>query len=417
MSFELFIAFKYLVARRKGVFALITTVISIAGVALGVAALVVTLSVMNGFKQDIQEKILGTQSHLVVLPSGRSALPRSPEIIQKINLHGGVEHVAPFILSQAIIRTEKKSIGCIIKGILPEDEVKITSIGKYITRGSIESLTPAPVRGEDPDRTHKPSVVVGKELAQQLGITVNSTIVIISPESYVTPFGNFPRSQICTVTGIFHSGMYEFDANLVYIHLSDAQNLFNLESLIGGYSVKLFDLYQAERISEEIQNVLGLSFWTRSWIEMNRNLFSALKLEKTVMFIVLTLIVLVAAFNIISNLFLLTIEKSRDIGILRAMGAKNTSILKIFLFEGLSSGILGITIGGMLGLGISYLLNRYQFITLPADIYYIDTLPVSIYWGDIVIISFSALLISLLATLIPAYKASRINPVEAIRYG
>lgn len=417
MGFELFIAFRYLTARRKGVFVFFTTLISIAGVALGVAALIVTLSVMNGFKEDIQEKILGTQSHLVVLSSAQKALEESHEITKNILLTEGVIHVAPFILSQGIIRHGKKSTGCVVKGIKPDEEKKITSIGKYIVKGSLDDVKD---EGEIPvaqDSTRFPGIIVGKELARNIGVTVDSQVVIISPESLTTPFGNFPRSKIYRIAGIFHSGMYEFDANLVYMHLTSAQELFNLESLINGYGVRIVDLYDAERIAGDIRERLGVAYWIRSWIEMNRNLFSALKLEKTVMFIVLTLIVLVAAFNIISNLFLLTMEKSRDIGILRAIGSKTKSILNIFIIEGLSSGILGIVFGGCLGIGISVLLDRYRFIHLPADVYYIDTLPVKLFWGDILLVCSAALLISLLATVIPAIKASRINPVEAIRYG
>ncbi|MFH1379993.1 MAG: lipoprotein-releasing ABC transporter permease subunit [bacterium] len=416
--FEYFISFRYLTARRKGLFAFITTLISIAGVALGVAALIVTLSVMNGFKEDIQMKILGTQSHLVVLPSGQKALERSPEIIRQIHLTQGVDQVAPFIFGQVIVRYGQKSIGSVVKGIIPEDEKKITSITSYVEQGSIDDLTEesAEVSIESKD-IPLPGIILGREVARTIGARVGSEIVIISPESYVTPYGRFPRSKIFKVAGLFHSGMYEFDAHLVYMHMSSAQNLFNLEELVSGYGVKLFNLYDAEQIAEDLQQRLGLGFWIRSWIEMNRNLFSALKLEKTVMFIILTLIILVAAFNIISNLFLLTMEKSRDIGILRAIGSTNSSILKIFLFEGMSTGIVGIFSGCGLGLGLSMLLDKYRFIKLPADVYYIDTLPVRIFWGDVTIVCISALIIALTATLIPAIKASRINPVEAIRCG
>lgn len=418
MRFESFISFRYLTARRKGVFALITTIISIAGVALGVAALIVTLSVMNGFKEDIQEKILGTQSHLVVLPSGQRALKKSQEINQQIHLTKGIDQVAPFIYGQAIVRYGKKSIGSVIKGIIPEEEMKITSISSYVEEGRLEDLVEESfeVSLEPADR-ELPGIILGREVARTVGARVGSEVVIISPESYVTPYGKFPRSRLFKVVGLFHSGMYEFDAHLTYMHLTSAQNLFDLEGLISGYGVKLFDLYKAQEVAARLQKDLGFDFWIRSWIEMNRNLFSALKLEKTVMFIILTLIILVAAFNIISNLFLLTMEKTRDIGILRAIGSKNSSILKIFLFEGMSTGIAGIFSGGCLGIALSMILDKYQFIKLPADVYYIDTLPVKIFWGDIAIIGFSALIIALFATLIPAIKASRINPVEAIRYG
>ncbi|MFH1283252.1 MAG: lipoprotein-releasing ABC transporter permease subunit [bacterium] len=406
MNYKLFIAMRYIKSRKKGVFALLTTVIAISGVTLGVASLIITLSVMNGFKDDIQKKILGTQSELVLTSRTNKKIDIN-NVIVRLERFPEVIAASPFVYGQGILKMGSANVGSVVKGILPDYENKTTRLSKQMEKGNLESL----------DAKGSKNIVLGFELAKNLGVDIGNEVVLVSPHAIATPFGNLPQMAVFNVSGIFHVGMYEFDANLAYISLAEAQKMFNYNDSVSGFGIKIENIYNAQKMAERLSFYMGYDYWVRSWIEMNRNLFSALKLEKIVMFIILTLIILVAAFNIISNLFLLTMEKYRDIGVLRALGAKILDIKKIFIFEGLITGGLGILFGSVLGVVVSLLLDRYKFIKLPADVYYIDTLPVKLLWGDLAVVTVVALIIAFFSTIYPAQKAAKIDPVEAIRYG
>lgn len=406
MNWELEIVKRYLVARRKQIFTFFTTLVAIGGIGLGVAALIITLSIMNGFQSDIQEKILGTQAHILILARGQSLFNLSKEILGKITNLSEVIAGSPFIYGQILLHTGNRAQGAVVKGILPEEEKKVSNIFKQIQQGSLDKLN-----------FSEQNIVLGKELARNLGVSLGEKIFLISPPGSNLAGSFFPKMEKFFVSGIFESGMYEYDNSLVYVSLRNAQKIFGLDNdKITGYQLKIKNVYQADRLTNKLEKMLGSSFWVRSWTSLNRNLFSALKLEKIMMFVVLTLIVLVATFNIFSTLTLMTMEKIKDIAILQAVGAKRKSILRIFLYEGLGIGILGIFTGGVLGIILSKLLDKYQFIKLPADVYYINTLPVKIVASDLLIIALAAILISLISTLYPAYKASQINPAEALRY-
>ena len=409
MRYEFFIALRYLWGKRKQIFLTLITLISIGGVALGVAALIVTLSVMNGFRQDLQSKILGTHAHITLLDKDNAGYAKAIETQERLKEIEGVVSSAPFIFGQILLRSKKAVQGAHVKGIEPDKTAMVTDIEKQIKEGSLDSLR----RGRSSQSVR--GIILGKEIANNLGIFVGEEILLFSPYTNEV-LGGIPRIEKFQVTGIFDSGMYEYDSSLVYVSLSDAQKLFNMKSGVTGIEVKTDDIYRADDIARSIQEAVGRPYWARSWMVTNYNLFSALKLEKITMFVILVLIILVASFNIISTLILLTIEKTKDIGILKAMGASSKGIMKIFLFEGGIIGILGTLIGGILGVAICRLLDKYQFIKLPEDIYYLNTIPVKVQLRDLTIISLAAIAIGLLATLYPAIKASRLNPCEAIRF-
>ena len=406
MNWEILVVKRYLVARRKQIFTFFTTLVAIGGIGLGVAALIITLSIMNGFQGDIREKILGTQAHILILARGQGLFNSSKEILDKITNLSEVIAGSPFTYGQTLLHTGNRAQGAVVKGILPEEEKKVSNIFKQIEQGSWDKLN-----------SSEQNIILGKELARNLGVSLGERIFLISTPGSNLAGSFFPKMEKFSVSGIFESGMYEYDNSLVYVSLRNAQKIFGLDNNeITGYQLKIKNVYQADRLTNKLEKMLGSSFWVRPWTSLNRNLFSALKLEKIMMFIVLTLIVLVATFNIFSTLTLMTMEKIKDIAILQAVGARRKSILRIFLYEGLSIGILGIFSGGVLGVILSKLLDKYQFIKLPADVYYINTIPVKIATSDLLIVTFAAILISLISTLYPAYKASRVNPAEALRY-
>ena len=409
MRYELYISLRYLKAKRKQIFISVITILSIGGVSLGVMALVVVLSVMSGFEDDLKTKILGTNAHLVILQHG-SPMRDYREVIRRVEGIQGVIATTPFIFSQAMLTSENNVHGIILRGIDPNTAGGVINIESTLKKGSVESL-----KRED-GSSGRPGILLGKELAQMLGVMLDDTVVVVSPTGALAPLGSGPPMKKFRVSGIFDSGMYEYDTSLAYISLSSAQKFLAMDDAVSGVEVRVQDIYGVKRVAQSIQKALGFPFWTKDWMQMNKSLFSALKLERTVMFIILVLIVLVAAFGIVSSLIMVVMEKNKDIAILKSMGATAKSVTRIFIFQGLMIGVVGTILGLIGGYGICILLAKYQFISLPSDVYYISRLPVKMNGIDFILVALSAIGISFLATLYPSWQAARLDPAEALRY-
>ncbi|MDU0457479.1 MAG: lipoprotein-releasing ABC transporter permease subunit [Geobacteraceae bacterium] len=419
MPFELFIGLRYLKAKRKSTFISIITFISTAGVTLGVMALIVVLAVMTGFEDDLKEKILGTNAHIVVIRSG-SPMDNYNAVMDKLKGFEGVEAATPFIYNQVMLSSGKNVSGVVLRGIDVTTDRQVTRLSRSVVEGSIERLEPK--MGEGADAT--PGLMVGKELAKHLNLFLGDKINVISPMGNITPLGMMPRMKPFKVVGIFNTGMFEYDSTLAYVSLKHAQSFFDLGDTVTGIQLKVRDVYNTGELSRTINREMGTGFYARDWMQMNKNILFALKTEKIVMFIILTLIVLVAAFGIASTLFMVVMEKTRDIAILKSMGATGTSIMKIFVLEGLIIGIigtiLGVASGLLIALNLEPIVNAIQKATgqnfFSKDIYYLDHFPSLVVQSDVILISVTAVLISFLATLYPAWQASRMLPAEALRY-
>ncbi len=414
MSFELFVSYRYLKAKRKQTFISIITFISIGGVTLGVMALIVVLAVMSGFENDLKEKILGLNSHVLVL-SWNNAFEQYEQVMAETESVPGVVGATPFVLTQVMISHGNQAIGAVLRGIDLKTAPKVIAVKRILIKGSWEALERAEGSGGGGE-AEAAGIVLGQELARNLNLEIGDTLSVVSPLGEMTPLGRIPKMRTFRLVGLFESGMYEYDSTIAFISLTEAQSFLGLGRKVTGLEVKTEDIYQAAKIAGNIQQRLGMPFWTKDWMRMNKNLFSALKLEKLAMFVILTLIILVAAFNIVATLIMVVMEKTKDIAILKSMGATAWSIMKIFVLEGLIIGLVGTALGLLGGVGLCRLLERYQFVKLPGDVYYITTLPVMMKGGDIALIVVSALGISLLATLYPAWQASRLDPAEALRY-
>ncbi|MBW2645030.1 MAG: lipoprotein-releasing ABC transporter permease subunit [Deltaproteobacteria bacterium] len=418
MAFEWFIGTRYLRAKRAQTFISIITVISIAGVTVGVMALIVVIAVMTGFETDLREKILGVTSHVVVMQHG-GGIEDHHALRKRVEKIDGVIAATPFTYTQVMLKSASKVSGAILRGIEPQTAGRVVDIEKNLTEGSLKALE-EPTRSDEsfPGRPGGivPGIILGRELAMTLGVREGDVVYVISPRGMLTPIGQVPGMKRFRVSGIFKSGMYEYDSSLAYIGLHEAQKILRMGDKVTGIEIRVRDIYEAGSIAQLVEDSLGYPFWTRDWMRMNRNLFSALKLEKTAMFIILTLIVLVAAFNIAGTLIMMVMDKNKDIAILKSMGATSRSIKKIFVYEGLIIGIVGTFLGVCGGALLCWLLAQYKFIELPGDVYYISTLPVRMKFMDVAIISVGAIAISFLATLYPARQAARLDPVQALRY-
>jgi lipoprotein-releasing system permease protein len=413
MSYELFIGLRYLKAKRKQTFVSLITFISIAGVMVGVTALIVVIAVMNGFKEDLRDKILGVTSH-VVISRFDGNISKYQEVRAKVEEVSGVNAATPFIYTQVLISSRKAISGAVLRGIEPKTASKVINLPKNLRAGSLEELE-AEKKPEGMRST--PGIILGNELARNIGASRGEPVTVISPLGRLTPLGRVPRSQTFRVAGIFDSGMYEYDSTIAYVSLWAAQRFLGIGDRVTGIEVRVDEIYEADRVAEAIGRALdGYPYWSRDWMRMNKNLFSALKLEKIVMFIILTLIILVAAFNIVGTLIMVVIEKTRDIAILKSMGATRSSIMKIFMIEGAVIGLVGTLLGLLGGYTLCKLLATYKFIELPSDVYYISTLPVQMNPLDVALIALAAIVITLAASVYPAWQASRFDPAEAIRY-
>jgi len=411
MSFEYFIGGRYLKAKQKETFVSLITMLSVAGVAVGVMALIVVIAVMAGFESDLKHRILRVESHIVLMRHGNS-FSNYHKILDQVVNTDGVEAATPFIYTQIMLRSSSRVSGAVLRGIDPESAGGVIKVLEKSALLNIEKI-----HQRDDTTGSVPGIILGKELARNLGVSMGDAVYLISSRGMISPMGYLPAMKRFQVAGLFESGMYAFDGSLAYIHLSDAQKILHMEDSITGIEVRVNDIYNARRIADKIVAAMGFPYWAKDWMQRNYNLFSALKLEKTVMFIILALIVLVAAFNIASTLIMMVMGKTRDIAILKAMGAMDGSIRKIFIFKGMIIGSVGTTLGVCLGFIMCKLLEKYKFIDLPGDVYYISTLPVRLEALDVFIIAAAAMVICFVATLYPARQASKLNPVEAIRYG
>jgi lipoprotein-releasing system permease protein len=411
MSFELFIGARYLKAKQKQAFISMITVLSVAGVAVGVMALIVVIAVMSGFEADLKTRILGIESHVVLMHHSGS-FENYRDVLKQVKATEGIQAATPFVYSQVMLRSSHGVSGAVLRGVDPEsarDVIQGVHTEKLLKRDPTKTGNDAGVR--------TPGIILGKELARSLHVLRGDSVYVITPQGMLSPVGHIPSMRRFEVLGYFETGMYEYDGSMAYVRLEEAQKMLRMGDAVTGIEARVFDIYKAGRIAQAIIEKLGYPFWIRDWMQMNHNLFSALKLEKTVMFIILALIVLVAAFNVASTLIMMVMEKTRDIAILKAMGATDRSIRKIFVYQGVVIGFVGTVLGGGIGFILCALLEKYKFIELPGDVYYLTTLPVKLDLMDVLIIASAAIIICFLATLYPAGQASKLDPVEAIRYG
>lgn len=412
MSIERGIAFRYMRARRRENFISLITIISIGGIGLGVAALIVVLAVLAGFETNLKEKFLGLTSHVVIMRFG-GGLTQWPELLETVRQVPGVKSAEPFVYGQALATGPGGPNGLMIKGVAPE----ISAAGGLLSRLNLSKETVELLRA--PGETFSaPPLIAGLELAANLHVYNHDLIKVISPFGRVTPLGGrAPLTRDYQVAGTFQSGLYEYDSNMAFMDLKQAQELMAMGDEVSTIEIMVDDVYQAGQVRQRVLEALGSDiYWGRDWMEMNLNLFAALKLEQTAMFVVLTLIIVVAAFNIISTLIMMVMEKNRDIAILKSMGASSRQIRRIFTIQGLSVGVIG-TLGGLaVGVGLCLILKRFKFIELPAEIYMMDSLPVEMRLGHILATVGVTMAISYLATIYPARQAARLDPVEALRY-
>ncbi|MCX6639395.1 MAG: ABC transporter permease [bacterium] len=409
MSYEFFIAKRYLMSKRRTGFISLISYFSIAGVAIGVAALIIVLSVMNGFETEVRSRIIGSDAHIRVGTFHEEGIEVADSVDAKIRGIPHVVGVSYYIMDKGLMRRGNRTEGVIVRGIDLETVGQVSDLPKMIVWGGMH-LGRIDVTGKE----NLPGLIVGKYLADRLYCTLGDTVVLFSPGD-AGPFGQ-PRAKQFHVSGVFETGLYEYDDVFAYIAIPEAQDLFRMPGLVTGLEIKLDDMDQAEQVKNEINARLGPPYFPRTWYEMHRNLFNWMKIEKWAGFVILSLIVMVAAFNIISSLIMVVLEKKKEIGILKSMGATSAGIRRIFLYEGLAVGIVGTVSGVLLGWSLCEIQIKYRILSLPPDIYFISELPILMKTGDFVMIATAALLLCFLASVYPAHKASSLVPVEAIRY-
>lgn len=405
MNYELFIARRYLTAKRKQAFISVITFISILGIVIGVMALIIAIALITGFQGDVQEKILGSTSHIMVSDLSGEGLEDYQQLSTKIQGIEDVISVTPVVYDTVLLKGPYKASGAVLKGIDFNLENKDASWLQELERGEIP-----------PPRAKREGILLGREIAFNVGAGVGDVVTVLSSSSRLSPIGLIPKTRKYVVTGIFNTGFYEFDSTTILISLDLAQKVFNLEDRVSYLQVKIEDIFQAPKIGDQIKDTLPPVAYVTTWMELNKSLFSALKLEKNIMFLTIALIVLVAALNIIATLILMVMEKTRDIGILIAMGASAKNIRRIFFFQGAMIGTIGTAAGVILGLLWCWMANTFELIKVPMDIYQISFVPFYIKPLDLLLIIGVTLSISLLSTLFPSYRASKVDPVIALKY-
>jgi lipoprotein-releasing system permease protein len=440
MRFELFIAARYLRAKRRQAVIGVITAISIVGVAAGVASLIIALAINNGFRQDLQERLLGSTSHVNLMRVENDGIHDWAALQQRLEKVPHVQAAAPAIYEQVLISRGARAGGAVLKGIVPKEERRVTSLLDSVHEGSAQPLEEAQERADRAAQTETspqakpqeanpsslegavdrvaamPPIVLGKDLAQTLGASVGSVVLVTSPQGELTPFGMVPRYMRFRVTGIFQSGFYDYDSTWALCSMGDSQRLFSLGDIASVLEFKIDDLYKAPAIGDQIEAAAGKGFQTTNWMEQNRALFRALRLERVVTFITIGLIVFVAALNILISLIMMVMEKTRDIAVLVSMGARRQQVRRIFIWQGLLIGIIGTALGLVVGYTIAVLAGRYHWISLSAEVYAIDYVPFAPRAIDALLVAGVSLAISFIATVYPSQSAARVLPAEALRY-
>jgi lipoprotein-releasing system permease protein len=437
MRFELFIAARYLRAKRRQAVIGVITVISVIGVAAGVASLIIALAINNGFRQDLQDRLLGSTSHVNLMRVENDGIRDWHSLLDRLGKAPHVVAASPAIYEQVLISRGARAKGAILKGILPERERRVSQLLNYLVAGSAQPLADAQLQHESgherqpessasssPDSLEGaqerfaalPPILLGKDMADDLGASVNSVVLVTSPQGELTPFGIVPKYMRFKVVGIFRSGFYDYDSAWAMTDLSDSQRLFGLGDLVSVLEFKIDDIYKAGEVGDELQKEAGKGFMATNWMEQNRALFRALRLERFVTLITIGLIVFVAALNILISLIMMVMEKTKDIAVLVSMGAKRSQVRGIFILQGVLIGVIGTVIGLVAGYGLSWVAGHYHLIALSAEVYSIDYVPFAPRALDGVLVALVALGISLIATIYPSYSASRILPAEALRY-
>jgi lipoprotein-releasing system permease protein len=411
MRFELFVAARYLRAKRRQAVVGIITIISIVGVAAGVASLIIALAITNGMRRDLQERLIGSTAHVRLMRVASDGIRDWRETTARLEKVPHVTAASPGLYEQVLISRGARSAGALIEGIVPSQERRVSDLLSTVTMGSVASLSPGAQNPNAP-----PPIIIGGDLAETIDAAVGSTVLVTSPQGELTPMGLVPKFQRFQVAGIFHSGFYQYDSAMGFTSLADAQRLFGEPDVVSVISFKVDDLYHADQIGRAIEQAAGPGYLTTNWMEENRPLFRALRLEQIVTFIVIGLIVCVAALNILTALTMMVMEKNRDIAVMMSFGVQPRQIRTIFLIQGLLIGVIGTVLGLIAGYALSWIGGHYHFIHLSASVYSIDYLPFAIRWTDGLIVGAVALVVSLLATLYPSASAARILPAEALRY-
>jgi lipoprotein-releasing system permease protein len=443
MRFELFIATRYLRAKRRQAFIGIITGISIAGVAAGVASLIVALAINNGFRQDLQDRLIGSSSHVSLLRIADDGIKDWPPLLERLSKQPHVVAAAPAIFEQVLISRGPRARGAVLKGMIPVYERKVGDLLSTVKEGSaalLEENAPEPEKdhaGTSTQPTQKspatedlpdslaaiharvavmPPIILGKDMADNLGATVGSVVLVTSPQGELTPFGMVPKYSRFRVAGIFNSGFYDYDSSWAFTRLSDAQNLFGLGDLISVIEFKVDDIYAADQVARQLEDAAGSGFMTTNWKEQNKALFHALNMERLVTYITVGLIVFVAALNILISLIMMVMEKTKDIAVLMSMGTRKSQVRNIFIAQGVLIGVIGTAIGLLLGYAISYAGGHYHLISLSPEVYSIDYVPFAPRLKDGIWVVLVAVGISFVATLYPSWSAGKTLPVEALRY-
>ena len=406
--YEIFISLRYLKTKKRYGTVSLNTFISIAGVVIGVATSIITLSVMTGFQGYFRDKILSAISHIVVMEYAGNGVKDVKSLQDAIERVPHVKATTPFIISQAMLTSKDRVQGVVVRGIKPETEGAVTSLEKNITEGSLRDL-------EAPGGK-LPGIVIGEDLARKFGVVIGDTVTMVNPIGEETAMGMVPKMRKFSLVGIFDAGMYDYNTGFAYISMPEAQKFFDMPGRVSGIQVRVDEIYNADKIADAIRTAVGYPYYTRNWIEMNKNFFSALKLEKIGMSLILIVIIIVASFNIIGTLTMIVMEKNREIAILKSMGAPARSIMQIFMFAGLVIGLVGTVLGALIGYGAVALITKTGVVSLPKDVYQVSHLPLSITGLDILFISATALGISFIATLYPSWQAAKQDPVEVLRY-
>jgi len=420
VSWELFVGRRYLRSRRRAGFLSLITALSLAGVTIGVATLLIVLAVMTGLEYELRDNILGFNPHVVLMSYG-GPLGADAATLEKVRAVDGVVAAAPFVYGQAMLTVGRSATGVVVRGVDPAHAGDVVDVARHLENGSLDGLgrmhSVALGPAEGGGRVELPGLLLGAELARQFGVAPNDVVSIVSPFGTPGPAGMIPRMKRFVVAGVFASGMYDYDLTLVYMGIGEAQKFFDMKNDVSAVEVRVADVYRAREVARAIESALGgFPYRARDWMEANRNLFSALKLEKVVYGIVLCLIVVVAAFNILASLTMVVKEKRRDIAILKSMGASDASIGRIFVLNGAVIGLAGTVLGNLLGVAGCWVLARYQFIDLPKDVFLVTTLPVRMEPANFAVVAVVSIAICVVAALSPARRAASLVPVEVIRY-